>query len=277
MTLKYASAVGHMRAHRDAATAATIEKIWRPVRWVGNLVSSWKDEQTDAALVVADALIENGYSKVGTDLSRFAKRMQKWKKLVPFYGYHQSRVGPQPPKWNQWTSIAERVDAAIEEIRQKKPGSREWHQKSPHQAIIVFRPNYLRPRIEGPFPVSPRDLEDITTIRRWFARIGQKPLGRLYKSWRGGRYHPFERQGANIILRVYPGSSITIEPGQTKPRSRGREIQEIAEALTRYHFLRPNQYARMLHRHGYTSERTYDELRLDREAFATRFNFRRTS
>jgi len=267
-----------MRSRRDTAAAATIEKVWKTVRWIGNLVSSWREEQTDTALVTADALIESGFSKAGEDLSRFAKRMQKWKKLVPFY-YGTRREGePEPPQWRQWTSIAERVDSAIEEIRQKKSGSREWHQKRPHQALVVFRSGYLRTTIKGPFPISPRDLEDITTIRKWLVRVLKFPLGRVNKTWRGGRYHSFERQGANVVLRPLSGwHTITIEPGQTKQRSRGREVQEIAEALTRYHFRRPNQYARMLHRHGYTPERTYDELRLDPNTFAARFNFRRTS
>lgn len=271
-----------MRPRRDAATAATIGRVWGSVRWIGNygiLVSSWKQEETDAALVVADALIEQGYSKVGEDLSRFAKRMQKWKKLVPYYGYHQSRTGPQPPRWSQWTSLAERVSNAIEEIRQKKPGSREWHQRRPHQAMVVFKNEaYLRPSIKGPFPVSPRDLEDITTIRKWLSRVLSYPLGRVRKIWREGRYHSFERQGANVVLLPQSGwRTITIEPGQTRRRSRGREVQEIAGALSRHRFLRPNQYARMLQRHGYTSERAYDELRLDPELLARRFNLRRTS
>lgn len=285
------------RSRRDAEAAGKIEAVWRRVRGVGNLVFYWRREQTEAALVVADALVEQGFPTVGNDLSRFAKRMQQWKDYQTAhgaiqwrsYGYVKDRedafeaLGKEPklPKWEQWTVIKERADAAIKAIAKKTPTTREWHHHRPHQAMVIFERRWTREgdRIEGPYPITPRDVEDITTIRKWWAKQGYPPLGKVHNFWIDGAYQPFTRVGSRIILHpnTGPWHTITIEPGQTRRRARGREIVELAEILTEYGFTRPNLYARMLSREG-SGPQDLDTM-LAREgvdAVARRYNFHRT-
>lgn len=195
---------------------------------------------------------------------------------------------PELPKWEQWQSIRARIQHALRVIEAKRPATREWHQRRPHMAIVVLSPRWRdqgEVRIDGPFSVTPRDVEDITTLRKWLVRKGYPPIGKVREIWKveggEGARHSFEKKGTSLILYPLrgPWGSIAIELGRTGSHLAGRSVVEMAEILKLEGFLRPNQYARMLHRGGFTPERLRRELGAPgyAEAFAQKYNFRRAT
>lgn len=282
---------------RDLATAEPLKKLWR---LLPASTYDWKEEQSEAALVLGDALNEQGFPSVGSDLSRFAKRMTKWEKeMEQWRQSYTPKVGHPPPQWDhpkkpksvQWRSIRDRVDFALKEIEKKTLGAKEWHQRRPRMATIVLTsnryfhsryPQELRPelqKIEGPFPITPKDAEDITTLRKWLAKHGHPAIGKLSKEWREGAYHEVRKEGSSLVVRPRDGPwrIITIELGRTRPHLAGRTVAQMTKMLTDEDFAEPHRYARMLYKAGFTPERLAKELNTPPDyshAFAEKYGFR---
>ena len=253
----------------------------------------WERAQTEAATVLADALQENGYQSVGSDLSRFAKRMQRWIDANRAVNGFLKWDWPGRPKSEQWRGISERVDQAIREIEQQKRGSRAWHRRRPHVATIVLKNRFSSmPDVLGPFPITPQDVEDLPALRKWLVKNEVGLIGKLRKYWqnRGGPeqenwdygYVELHRDGDKLTVFPEKGyDSITVELGSTKQRLTGRGVEALKDALAGEQYLQPALYARRLHRAGVTMREFRNAMRAEYQGegvspLDARFNLRRT-
>ena len=264
---------------RDPETAVKINEVWQTIRWDGNYTSEpWREpfraERIEAMMVVSDALRENAFPAAGADLANFAKRLRR-----PPFGPSEKRLK------SQWQALVERVDDAIDQIRDRRAERREWYQLPPkvvegrrkHHAVVIFE-KWREPAFTGRgrvadtvkvWPVELKDVENLKTLRRWFDKQGGFLLGRVEMRREHGT--------PNVILYPLSGwARITIRPGQTRPRFAGHYIQNMAQTLNSYGFQRPYQYARKIYWQGYRGDRLDRELTswAAAEAFAAKHAFR---
>lgn len=246
-----------LRRRRDPETARPLKALTRELDLGG--LANWGDQHSQAATVLADALMENGFRSIGNDLSRFSKRMQKWRDdSIKERGWVSWNF-PGLPKYEQWRSIYERIEEAVRQIERKRPSEREWHQRRPHMAIIALRPvSQSEPILWGPFRITPKDTEDILTVRKWLAKHGVRALGKLRKQWQSRSdtstdygYVELHRNQKGDQLTIYPQKgweAITIELGRSRPHLAARNIVAMTAILKRENYLHPALYARRIHR-----------------------------
>lgn len=188
----------------------------------------------EAALVLADALAEYGYTKIASDLTKFLRR----------YG-----SGPVPRSFSirdayekAWDKLRRRMRDAVYDVEANVP---VWRRPDVPSAVLRYT-HATSPRFDdvaGPFPASAADFVDPDAIREWFARVAHRSLGRV-RQWR--------RRPGQIIIFPATGAyhSIVIEPAQTRLRLPAREVQEMARRLQQRGYLEPARYARRLYREG---------------------------
>lgn len=244
---------------RDPETAASLERIWRDIRHLPNLVHSFDEKVDSEVRVLADGLIENGASGIGKALMLFANRMKRWREAArkeKGYVDWSFKGPPALPQWSDWKKLVERVDDALVQIYRRHPNRREWHHKH-RTAFIVRRGRDGYYTVQGPLPITPEDTEDIDTVRKWLRKHGEA-VGKLRKSWKdrgaGQSYGYVELHRKPDLLTIYPEKgfdSISIELGKTRVSNAAREIREIDNILRKSGYTNTFQAARKMWKRGH--------------------------